>query len=121
MFSHIVDYKNLDAKILEDSNKVAMLIFLYVEGRSKKSDIYKHMVRSDRLHRKLNELESVGWVQMEHKPFENNVTYVELTDLGHQVAKKLMDIENLMKGNPPDLPEEDKQNCSAPSEEEGVR
>jgi len=117
MFLLNVDYKNLVSKVLEDSNKVAIMIFIYVEGKSKKSDIYNNMVRSDRMHIKLDQLAEVGLIKLDHRPFENNSTYVELTPLGQSVAKKLMEIEHLMQGDARDEMADDRVDHGAPSEE----
>jgi len=93
-----MDYRNLKSKVLEDSNKVSMMIFLLVEGKSKKSAIYNGVTRSTTQHLKLDALRDVGWITMEHRPFESNVTYVELTPEGRIVAQKLLDIENSLTG-----------------------
>lgn len=110
----IVDYKNLMIKCLEDRHKISMLIYLWREGRSRKTDIYHSMTPNSNCPRKLSELEKMGLVTFDHRRFENNSTYVELTSLGLSIAKKLMDIENIMNGV---ATEGDRPDYCAPAEQ----
>lgn len=78
--------------------KLTILIYLYKEGRKKKKEIYEVIPSNSRRAEKLNELEEQGLILQDKRKFENNVTYVELTELGKLVARKLYEIEMFMSG-----------------------
>ena len=102
-------------EVLEDKHKITMLLFLLENAPCKKTDIYEGRPNSN-LKEKLDELAEASLIIFEQKKFENNITTVELTKLGRDVAKKLMDIENLLNGI---RPEGDGPNLSAPGEQGG--
>ena len=93
-----MDYKNLEISTFEDSNKTAMLISLLVEGTTAKTALYNRTKRGNNNHGKLDDLEEKGLVKFDHRPFENNTTFVELTEKGRIVAQKLLDIQNMLSG-----------------------
>ena len=72
-----------------------MLIFLFENGRSKKSEIYAGLPKNSKLAEKLDDLKDLGLVYFEHRSL-NNVTFVSLTETGEQVAEKLVEIEDLL-------------------------
>lgn len=96
--SQSMDYDKLQTKGLEDRHKITILIYLYKEGRKKKKEIYEVIPSNSRRAEKLNELEEQGLILQDKRKFENNVTYVELTELGKLVARKLYEIEMFMSG-----------------------
>lgn len=91
--SYVVDYDKLLAKCIADSHKIAMLICLYENGQMKKSEVYKCIPPNNRRAQKLDELQESGLIVMDNKKFEMNTTYVQLTDLGKEIAKMLIDVE----------------------------
>jgi len=97
---------------LEGKRTLSILLFLSKNERVKKSDLYKKVSQTGTMASKLDYLELNGLITLDQRKFENNTTYVELTQLGVLVAKQLQSIEDLMGGL---LPEEPPTNCSSPS------
>ena len=83
---------------LGDKIKINMILALYSFGALKKTELYIRAGRSNINARKLDELEQVGVVTMTTDRFQNNLTIVELTDLGRAIARKLTDINLIMSG-----------------------
>jgi len=81
-----------------DNNKIRMIFVLYEFGSMKKTDLYAQVKSGNLNARKLDELEQVGVVTMTTDRFQNNLTIVELTDLGRAIARKLTDINLIMSG-----------------------
>ena len=115
-FYVFVESGTLLLKSLEDKHKLSMLVFLFENGRSKKTDIYSGLPKNISNANKLDDLEKLKLVTFDHRSL-NNTTYVELTELGQCVAKKLMDIEHLMRGETVDEMADDRVDHGAPSEE----
>ena len=91
-----MNLKNSSIKVLEDKHKISILLYLYENGRKKKSDIYKNISTNANMALKLEELANQNLITLDYRRFENNVTYVELTELGKLVAKKLEEIAVFM-------------------------
>lgn len=83
---------------LGDKIKINMILALYSSGALKKTELYIRAGRSNINARKLDELEEAGIVTMTTDRFQNNLTIVELTDLGRAIAQKLTDINFIMSG-----------------------
>lgn len=92
---------SLEISSLEEAHKISMLIYLYKNGRSKKTDIYSCLPQNANLAKKLSELEDKGLVVLDPRRFENNTTYVELTARGREVARKLVEIEEILSDKSP--------------------
>jgi|GEM_PF-6417713 len=58
-------------------------------------DIYRRLPNSG-LTEKLDDLQKVGLVAYDNRRFENNTTYVKLTEMGSAVARKLQDADQIM-------------------------
>jgi DNA-binding HxlR family transcriptional regulator len=111
--------ENRPIEVLEDKYKITMLLYLLKNGRSKKMDVYSGLPNSN-LREKLDSLLSSGLVTYDNRRFDNNTTFVELTDLGVAVAKMLRSIDDLMNGAVEDDGSAEESNRGAPAEEENT-
>lgn len=93
-----MEYKNLQLKCLEDRHKLSILLILYREGKKKKTDLYQLLPSNSRMADKLNELENSGLIVQENLKFQNNTTYLDLTEKGRKIAGELYKIEMLLSG-----------------------
>ncbi len=77
---------------------MAILLALHENGPMKKTDVY--VAVNDRSNNavKLDELEEDGLITMSRDPFDNNKTTVALTLEGRAVARKLLEIEDILSG-----------------------
>lgn len=75
-----------------------MILALYDFGPMKKTDLYSRVKSGNLNARKLDELEMSGIVSMTTDRFQNNITIVELTEVGRAIAAKLADIKHIMSG-----------------------
>lgn len=87
-----------DIKELERRNVFSVLAYLYKVGRCKKTDFYNNVSRTNTMASKLDYLELNGLIKLDYRRFENNTTYVELTPVGKSVAKKLLDVQDILSG-----------------------
>ena len=101
--------------LLGDMNKIRLILVLEREGTLKKTDLYSRIRANNANARKLEELEREGIVEMTTDVFAKNMTNISLTPEGHAVAKKLLDIENILSGEEP--LEGDSMDYDAPSQE----
>ncbi len=83
---------------LGDKIKINMILALHSSGPLKKTELYSKAGRSNINARKLDELEMSGIVSMTTDRFQNNITIVELTEVGRAIAAKLADIKHIMSG-----------------------
>ena len=84
--------------ILEDKHKITMVLILFNSGKMLKSQLYDQLpTKNSNGGKKLDDLMGIGIVVFDRRN-KNNATYVELTDLGRNVAKKLTEIDYLMQG-----------------------
>lgn len=104
-----MNYRNLKVKCLEDRHKLTILIYMFEhqDEKIKKTDIYSNISTNSLIPRKLTELEEMGLITQTNMKFENNITYLKLTENGRKIAKMLYEIENLMNGNEQEESEED--------------
>ena len=84
--------------ILEDKHKITMILILFNKGKMLKSQLYDQLpTKNSNGGKKLDDLMDIGIVVFDRRN-KNNATYVELTGLGRNVAKKLMEIDDLIQG-----------------------
>lgn len=86
-------------EVFGDKNKIMMMILLYSKGSLKKTDLYAGVKKSSFNARKLNDLEKVKLIKMTTDRFQNNITMVELTPSGSEVAKRLVQICDVIINN----------------------
>lgn len=84
--------------ILGDKNKIRMLVILLEKGPLKKTVLYNYCTNNALNARKLDELSAIGLVSLAVDRFQNNQTIVSLTPMGVSVAKKLIDIVDIISG-----------------------
>lgn len=94
-----MDYKNLRTTFLEDKHTIPILIYLYLEGRRNKSEIYQDVSKNPNMPSKLNELERMGLITQTTLKHKNNVTYIELTEEGKRYAEMLLMLEKRLAGD----------------------
>ena len=100
-------------KELEKNNLFSILIFLYKNGRCMKSVLYSNW-NTGSLPSKIEYLIERGLIVEDQRRFESNTKFIELTDKGMRVAKRISEIEDLMN----DLePESEQPNHGAPETE----
>lgn len=99
MYSRFMDYKNLRTTFLEDKHTISILIYLYLEGRRNKSEIYQDVSKNPNMPSKLNELERLGLITQTTLKHKNNVTYIELTEEGKRYAEMLLMLEKRLAGD----------------------
>lgn len=104
--------KDEEIRALEEAHKISMLLYLLDHGRSKKTDIYSAVPHNTNSAKKLDDLKNIGLITLETRRFENNATFVELTDKGLKVAKKLREISNILSDS--DVGSEPENNYSTP-------
>lgn len=85
-----------------DKHQQAMLKHLYKNGRMKKSEVYKVLNSGGAGNRKLDEMEQLGFVAYDVRRYENNTTFVELTESGREIAKRLVEIDEISEGKTPE-------------------
>lgn len=83
---------------LSEMYMIPIIMFLYKNGNSKKTDIYRSVSRNATIPRKLDDLESMG-ILVQENPQSGACTNIYLTDLGTCIAERLRDINNEMKSN----------------------
>lgn len=83
-----------DILVLEEKHMIAILLYLLSHDGCRKTDIYGDISRGTRMPDKLESLESRGLVDMRVMGY--NVVTVHLTDLGTEVAERLLGIRTLM-------------------------
>ena len=85
-----------------DKHQQAMLKHLYKNGRMKKSEVYSVIPTGGNRARKLDEMEQLGFVAYDVRRYENNTTFVELTESGREIAKRLVEIDDISEGRSPE-------------------
>lgn len=105
----------MDFKELEKNNLFSILIYLYRNGRCMKSALYS-ISNTGSLPSKIAYLIEQGLITEDQRRFENNTKYIELTDKGMRIARKIADIEDLMNGL---NPESEQPNHGSPETEGG--
>lgn len=83
--------------MLSEPYMIPIIMYLYGNGDCKKTDLYRAVSRNATMPRKLNDLESMGLITQEN-PLGRTWTNIHLTNMGHDVAEKLLDIDNTMTG-----------------------
>ena len=101
-FSVFMKSESPQIKGLEDKHIISIIMFLYKNGRVKKSEIYRNVSYTATMVGKIDALEDMGLLTQEQKKYENNTIYIELTERGLSVAKKLLDIESIILGEEPE-------------------
>ena len=103
----------VDFKELEKNNLFSILIYLYRNGRCMKSALYS-ISNTGSLPSKVEYLIELGLIVEDQRRFENNTKYIELTDKGMRIARRIADIEDLIN----DLdPESEQSNHGSPETE----
>ncbi len=105
----------VDFKELERNNLFSILIYLYRNGRCLKSSLYD-VSKTNTLPQKISFLIENGFIIEDHRRFENNSKYIELTEKGLKVARRISDIEDIIN----DRDTEADQLNHGPSETEGT-
>ena len=101
-FSVFMKSESPQIKCLEDKHIISIIMFLFKNGRVKKSEIYRNVSYTATMVGKVDALEAMGLLTQEQKKYENNTIYIELTERGQSVAKKLLDIESIILGEEPE-------------------
>ncbi len=81
----------------EEKHMIAMLMFLGVNGPSRKIDIYEGVSSNPRMPDKLNHLEKIGLITQDTDMVTRS-TIVTLTPAGKQVASLFVAIDKCIKG-----------------------
>lgn len=84
---------------LEEKHMISILIFLAVNGPSRKIDIYDGVSSNPRMPDKLNLLESIGLITQDLDAVTRS-TIVTLTQSGEQVASLLQSVDKCIKSTP---------------------
>lgn len=85
------------ADFLESSRIVTMMLYLYSNGETRKSELYKAVGRGNRMPDKLESLRDLGLIYFRG---DNEVRpIIGLTSLGFQVASHLQDIDNVIRSS----------------------
>lgn len=84
---------------LEEKHMISILIFLAVNGPSRKIDIYDGVSSNPRMPDKLNLLESIGLITQDLDAVTRS-TIVTLTQSGEQVAGLLQSVDKCIKSTP---------------------
>lgn len=88
---------SLIAKVMElDVHEQIMLKRLYLNGRMKKTEVYDKIPGGSTRTRKLDGLQKQGYVFYDVRRYENNTTYVELTEIGKKIAEHLVEIDKIV-------------------------
>ena len=100
-------FRNVDddvgADILESAYMVSMLLYLYDNGESRKTDIYRALGRNNLIPDKLYTLREMGLVYFDGETSLRPV--IGLTDLGSHVAARLREIDMAIRTSEvPDAP-----------------
>ncbi len=108
--------RGIDFKELEKNNLFSILMFLYKDGPCIKSALYSKWNTSS-LPLKISYLIELGLISEDQRRFENNTKYIDLTEKGKTVARKIAEMEILMNGLEP--AEDGKTNHGSPETEGG--
>ena len=79
--------------MLADTHIIPMLLFLYENGPSPKTEVYKAVGRSANMPAKIDRLREAGLVTVETVRISE---VVGLTDIGSRIARILADVDALM-------------------------
>ena len=90
----------MGAVILEERHMVSTLLFLHGNSGCTKTELYRAVSSNPRMPEKLNLLESAGLLTQRSRDGSNAVR-ISLTDLGHEVASILAEIDELMSRHKP--------------------
>lgn len=82
-------------RILEEKHMIAILIALLDNDGCSKTDMYRLVSNNPRMPDKFDKLESVGLIRQESSVDSRSVRLV-LTDIGHRVADRLVEIDSLV-------------------------
>lgn len=104
----------MDFKELEKNNLFSILTFLYKNGPCMKSVLYGKWNTAS-LPSKITYLIDLGLISEDQRRFENNTKYINLTDKGRIIARKIAEMEDLMNGLEP--AEDGKPNHGSPEAE----
>ncbi|WP_400194565.1 hypothetical protein [Candidatus Methanomassiliicoccus intestinalis] len=85
-----------------DKHQQAMIKHLFKNGRMKKSEVYTVVPTGGNRARKLDEMKSWGFVTYDIRKYENNTTFVELTEKGKMIAQRLIEIDQISEGKVPE-------------------
>lgn len=80
-------------QMLADTHIIPMLLFLYENGPSTKTEVYKAVGRSANMPAKIDHLREAGLVTVEAVGISE---IVGLTDVGSRIAETLADVDTLM-------------------------
>lgn len=83
---------------LELKNALSVLLYLLKAERVKKTEIYDNVSNTSTMKSKLEYLEKEKLIKMERFKFDNNTTFVELTDKGRKIAILMQQAEEIMSG-----------------------
>ena len=100
-------FRNVDddvgADILESAHTVSMLLYLYDNGESRKTDIYRALGRNNLIPDKLYTLREMGLVYFDGETSLRPV--IGLTELGSHVVARLREIDMAIRTSEvPDAP-----------------
>lgn len=86
-------------QMLADTHIIPMLLFLYENGPSTKTEVYKAVGRSANMPAKIDRLRGAGLVTVEVVGISE---VVGLTDLGRSIADLLTEINSMMMSHTPE-------------------
>lgn len=80
----------------EEKHLMAILIYLKkVGGRSNRMGLYGSVAKNDRMPKKIKMLEALGLIVEEQETVTKSI-WIELTQKGHDVADKILELEELL-------------------------
>lgn len=80
----------------EEKHLIAIMLFLSINGRCRKIDIYQNVSSNPRIPEKLDRLEALGLLIQESDPNHRSIM-ISLTPKGVEVAEKLADLDKVIK------------------------
>ena len=85
-----------DIRSLEEKHLIAIMLYLNINPRCKKIEIYENVSSNPRIPDKLNRLESMGLITQQDDS-ESRSIIIALTDKGADVAEKLAELDRIIR------------------------
>ena len=87
-----------DIRALEGKHMISILLYLNINDRCKKIEIYDNVSNNPRLPDKLDELEAMELIT-QFKDSDSRSMIIALTPKGKMVAQRLSELERLIRSN----------------------
>ncbi len=85
-----------DARVLEGKHMISILLYLNINDKCKKIEIYENVSNNPRIPDKLDILESAGLLK-QSKDTDSRSMIISLTEKGKMVSQRLSELDRLMK------------------------